>query len=575
MGIRWRLGLSIAVLVAGAAPNSLAIDATWNFDGATPLAASLGGGTIVYFDPLTSGWGPAATQFGSTALFGLPAFPDGGLGGVLRVPQTTPSQGYQVFAGGAATGDYTMIWDFLSPPAADGKWRGLLQTSLANANDGDFFLQNIPSGGVGIQGIYHGAIPPNTWNRIAMTRSASGTISKYINGTLVGTQAATDPRFALETSFLLFADEDNETAVGYLSSFRYVDGALSGEQVRLLGNVSAAGATAAGPTIPPLPPASAPPLFGRTQIIGHRGGGTLAPENTLAAFAKGFQVGADLFEFDIHLTSDGHAVVLHDDTLDRTTNGAGPVASMTLAQVQSLDAGSWFGPQYAGERVPTLAEALAFTAGRGRALLDVKVPPNQALRDEVYAAILASGASLDDIWVWPANGSYSSDPRFGSAEVQLLSSVPSNLSDANLSALKASGVDGMAVADGTLTQAAINAFHRNGLWVDAYTVSDPARLAELIAMGVDSIETDRPDLMAGLIYGGDADADFDVDGTDLLAWQRQGNLAAKLSAWQATFGHERGIPAAARVTALAVPEPASAAILAAALLTMGTCWRRS
>ena len=83
--------------------------------------------------------------------------------------------------------------------------------------------------------------------RIAVTRQANGTMSKFINGALVGTQSSTDDRFVLDPSFYIFTDEDNETAPGYVSSFRYVDSALPGEQVRLLGNVNSAGATVAGP----------------------------------------------------------------------------------------------------------------------------------------------------------------------------------------------------------------------------------------------------------------------------------------------------------------------------------------
>jgi glycerophosphoryl diester phosphodiesterase len=427
------------------------------------------------------------------------------------------------------------------------------------------------SGGVGINGSYQGSIVPNTWNRIAITRSATGTLTKFINGALVGTQFADDDRFDLGSSFYLFTDEGNETATGYVSSFRYVDSALTNEQVRLLGNVSAAGATVAGPTIPappPEPPAPTPPLFGRTQIMGHRGGGTLAPENTMAAFVKGYEVGNDLFELDVHLTADGHAVVFHDDTLDRTTNGSGPIANLTLAQVKALDAGSWYGPQYAGEKVPTLTEVLQYTIGKGRTILDVKVAANQAFRDAVYAAIVASGATSDDIWIWPSSGQYTSDPRFGNAEIQLLTSIPGNLSDANLLALKASGIDGLSIGDDSITQEAINAFHKNGMWVDVFTVNSPTRMEQLIAMGVDSIETDRPDLMADIVFAGDANGDLRVDGADFLAWQRGGS-GITLADWKNTFGHARGLPSnavpAATAASTSIPEPASALLALIAL----------
>jgi hypothetical protein len=100
-------------------------------------------------------------------------------------------------------------------------------------------------------------------------------------------------------------------------------------------------------------------------------------------------------------------------------------------------------------------------------------------------------------------------------------------------------------------------------------VNSPARMEELIAMGVDSIETDRPDLMADIIFAGDADGDFDVDGADFLSWQRQGNFATNLAAWQKTFGHARGIPAAASATAEAVPEPTAMSLALVTVIVLG------
>ncbi len=97
-------------------------------------------------------------------------------------------------------------------------------------------------------------------------------------------------------------------------------------------------------------------------IIGHRGASEVAPENTMAAFNTALELGADGFEFDVQLTSDGHAVVIHDANLDRTTNGSGPVFEASLDEVRSLDAGSWFGPGFGGAQVPLLDEVLALPA---------------------------------------------------------------------------------------------------------------------------------------------------------------------------------------------------------------------
>jgi len=103
----------------------------------------------------------------------------------------------------------------------------------------------------------------------------------------------------------------------------------------------------------------------RPLVVAHRGSSEAYPENTLAAFRAARSEGADVIEFDVHQTRDGHFVVLHDKTLDRTTDAAKRlgrkevrVDSLTLTEVQQLDAGSWRGPQFAGERVPTLAETL-------------------------------------------------------------------------------------------------------------------------------------------------------------------------------------------------------------------------
>jgi glycerophosphoryl diester phosphodiesterase len=100
-------------------------------------------------------------------------------------------------------------------------------------------------------------------------------------------------------------------------------------------------------------------------LIAHRGGAVEAPENTLAAFRYSLALGIRWFELDVQMSRDGALVVFHDETLDRTTNGDGPIGSLTLEDLRRLDAGSWFGSQYAGERIPTLREVLELCASEG------------------------------------------------------------------------------------------------------------------------------------------------------------------------------------------------------------------
>ncbi len=119
-------------------------------------------------------------------------------------------------------------------------------------------------------------------------------------------------------------------------------------------------------------------------IIGHRGACGYAPENTFASFDLALQMGVDGLETDIHRTADGHLVLIHDDTVDRTTNGHGPVDSFTLAQLQALDAGTRFHYKFAGQRIPTLDAFLERYVGR-TPLLDLEMKGTGVVEGTVEA----------------------------------------------------------------------------------------------------------------------------------------------------------------------------------------------
>ncbi len=110
----------------------------------------------------------------------------------------------------------------------------------------------------------------------------------------------------------------------------------------------------------------------RPFLWAHRGASSCAPENTLAAFAAAVEAGADGLELDIHLSRDGVPVVIHDETLKRTTDGSGVVARMTRLQLRQLDAGSWFSAEFAGEQIPSLETVLQLFAGKLRLNLELK-----------------------------------------------------------------------------------------------------------------------------------------------------------------------------------------------------------
>jgi glycerophosphoryl diester phosphodiesterase len=126
--------------------------------------------------------------------------------------------------------------------------------------------------------------------------------------------------------------------------------------------------------------------------VAHRGDPAAAPENTLPAFEAALRNGAQVLELDVQLTSDGHAVLFHDEVLDRTTNGSGPIADRTLAELQVLDAGSWYGSAWAGTRIPTFGDFLPLLqSSSARALIELKgIWSAEGLRP-VIAAIYRAG----------------------------------------------------------------------------------------------------------------------------------------------------------------------------------------
>jgi glycerophosphoryl diester phosphodiesterase len=138
--------------------------------------------------------------------------------------------------------------------------------------------------------------------------------------------------------------------------------------------------------------------FTRPLLIGHRGYPALCPENTLASFRGAMEAGCDMIELDVTLTKDRKVVVIHDDTLDRTTNGKGPVLEQTFEEIKRLDAGSWFAPRFSAERIPELSEVMELTDGRCMLNIEIKESafeadfPVDAIEHQVVKLVKTSGA---------------------------------------------------------------------------------------------------------------------------------------------------------------------------------------
>jgi glycerophosphoryl diester phosphodiesterase len=230
----------------------------------------------------------------------------------------------------------------------------------------------------------------------------------------------------------------------------------------------------------------------------HRGAGKLAPENTLAAMRVGASHGYRMFEFDVKLSGDGTLILMHDASVDRTTNARGRVAAMTLGELAKLDAGSWHSPGFAGEGVPTLARLAAWLrANRLQANVEIKPCPGRDAETGAAAALEAR-ALWRDADVPPLLSSFSelalAAARRAAPELPralLMHDLAPDWADR----CKALGCVALDANHNVLGERVIAQAHAEGLRVLAYTVNDPDRADELAGWGLDCLITDAVDVI--------------------------------------------------------------------------------
>jgi glycerophosphoryl diester phosphodiesterase len=215
-------------------------------------------------------------------------------------------------------------------------------------------------------------------------------------------------------------------------------------------------------------------------ILGHRGASGEAPENTLRAFALAAAQGADGIELDVQPTADGVLVIMHDATVDRTTDGAGRVAELTYAALAALDAGE-------GERVPTLAEALALA--RGRLLVDIEI---KAPGIEPGVAALVDRLGMADAVVISSFFPASLAAMRAAAPHLCRWLLSVDWSPAVLATALALGVAGVAPRHTAVDAGLVETAHRHGLAVAAWTVNQVDDLRRTLAVGLDAVITDYP-----------------------------------------------------------------------------------
>lgn len=251
----------------------------------------------------------------------------------------------------------------------------------------------------------------------------------------------------------------------------------------------------------------------RPRLFAHRGGARIAPENTIEAFAAGLEAGADRLEMDVHATRDGHVVVLHDPTVDRTTDGHGPVRDLTLAELHRLDAGARFAGDAGdfpyrgrGVRVPTLAAVLEAFPG---VPLNIEIKQDEPAIEHAVLEVLDRFSARAQVLLAAEEARIMARIRAAAPDVLTSFSAGDVLEwvtawqGGTLDAYRPPGIALQippSFGDVQLVTAeSVAIAHGMGLEVHVWTIDDPAEMAALLDLGVDALMTDVPPLAVRLL----------------------------------------------------------------------------
>jgi glycerophosphoryl diester phosphodiesterase len=231
-------------------------------------------------------------------------------------------------------------------------------------------------------------------------------------------------------------------------------------------------------------------LLDRVYNCAHRGASGQAPENTLAALDLAVKLGADMAEIDVQPTADGQLVVFHDDTLERTSSGTGRLTARTLAELRTLDAGSWFSRHYAGQKIPTLAEIMEVARGRLDLNIELKVtghPPG--LLNSVRATVADQGFTHHCVVTSFDRGLIDElaliEPAFALGYIIGGDAVPPGVFGAR--------IDLLSLEKSLVRTAELEFAAAAGQAVHAWTVNTTEEMGRLLELGVGGVITNYPD----------------------------------------------------------------------------------
>lgn len=272
-----------------------------------------------------------------------------------------------------------------------------------------------------------------------------------------------------------------------------------------------------------------------TKVIGHRGASSVAPENTLASFQQAADFHADYFELDVYLSKDDSLVVIHDKSVNRTTNGSGFVTLMTFEQLRELDAGSWFDPQFAGEKIPTLKEALLLgRENNTKVCIEIK-----GSKTGIVEKIVDLVEKLDmqkKVIIFGFSYAQVSLARQLDPTIPALYLVD-NISQQNIDKAAEIGAQAVGAGDEVDLQT-LNYAHAKNIEIWRWTINGAAKMSDLLALGIDGIITNYPQLLRGIMEDVTPPSDVTlaeavVSGTTIaLNWQAAVDPESEIAGYQ-------------------------------------------
>jgi len=223
------------------------------------------------------------------------------------------------------------------------------------------------------------------------------------------------------------------------------------------------------------------------EVIGHRGAAGLEPENTLRSIRRAIEIGVDRVEIDVRVTKDGRLVVIHDETVDRTTNGHGYVRDMTFEEIRKLDAGK-------GEKVPTLEEALNLT--RGKVILQIELKVAEATEPTIE--LIEENGAEREVVITSFIHSLLKKVRYLNPAIRtgaLFFDVQEDIFERTISAC----AEAIHIYYRNITPKLVENAHKRGLKVVAWNPDEVGDMKRIISLGVDAIGSNRPDILINLL----------------------------------------------------------------------------